>query len=109
MQMASVNISDRPLSSKNQSMKKFAKRKVSVPKRKVAKHNSKIQKPSFKKTEKLLKPNDVKGKCFYCDEQCYWKRNYPLYFAELKKKEDNVPISQLDVLEANFIKKKSLI
>ena len=44
----------------NQFVKKFAKRKVNAPKRKDAKHNSKIQKLSFKKIGKLLKPNDVK-------------------------------------------------
>ena len=61
-QMASVNISDRPSSSRNQSGKEFAKRKVNAPKGKVAKNNPKIQKPSFKKTGKLWKPNDVNKK-----------------------------------------------
>ena len=66
--MASVNISDRPSSLRNQSGKKFTKRKVNAPKRKVVKQNLRIQKPSFKKTGKLLKLNDVKGKCFFCHE-----------------------------------------
>ena len=41
-QMASVNISDRLLSLRNQSVKKFVKRKVNILKRKVAKNNPKI-------------------------------------------------------------------
>ena len=67
-QMALVNIFDRPSSLRNQSVKKFAKKKVNASKRKVAKHNPKIQKPSFKKNGKFLKPNDVKGKCFFFHE-----------------------------------------
>ena len=98
-QMASVNISDRPSSSRNQSRKKFAKRKVDAPKRKATKHNSKIQKPSFKKIGKLLKPNDVKGKCFFCHELGHWKRNYPKYLEGLKAKkpQGNVPLHSIYV------------
>ena len=66
--MSSVNISDKPSSLKNRYVKKFAKRKVGAPKRKATKHNLRIQKPGFKKTEKLPKPNDVKGKYFFCHE-----------------------------------------
>ena len=64
-QMASVNITDKPSSSRNRSVKKFAKRKVGAPKRKAAKHNRKVQKASFKKTRKFLKSNDIKGKYFF--------------------------------------------
>ena len=41
-QMASVNIIDRPSFLKSRSVKKFAKRKVSAPKRKATKHNPKV-------------------------------------------------------------------
>ena len=70
--MASINISDRPSSSRNQSGKKFAKRKVNALKRKAVKYNLKLQKPSFKKIGKLPKPNDVKGKCFFYHELGHW-------------------------------------
>ena len=63
--MASVNISDRPSSLRNQSRKKFVKRKLNIPKIKVAKHNPKIQKLGFKKTRRVLNSSDVKGKCFF--------------------------------------------
>ena len=82
-QMASVNIFDRSSSSRNQSRKKFAKRKINEPKRKAAKHNSKIQKPSFKKIRKLPKLNDVKEKCFFCYEPRHSKRNCPKYLEGL--------------------------
>ena len=70
-QMASVNISDRPSSSRNQSENKFAKKKVNIPKRKVAKRNLKIQKPGLKKIGKVLKSDDVKGKYFFCRKPGY--------------------------------------
>ena len=46
-QVALVNITDRPSSSRSRPIKKFAKRKVGAPKRKAIKHNLKVQKPSF--------------------------------------------------------------
>ena len=54
--------------------------------------------------------NLMAKKCFDYDEQGHYKRNCPIYLAELKeKKEGNIPITQLHVLEANFSKKESLI
>ena len=103
--MASVNISDRPSSLRNQSEKKFAKRKVNAPKRKVAQHNLRIEMPSFNKTGKLLKPNDVKRKCFFCNELGYWKRNCPKYLEGLKvkKAQGNVPLHSIHVLKLNYV------
>ena len=72
------------------------------------KTNKSKNKPN--KASKGKKSSDGKEKCFHCNEQGHWKRNCPLFLAELKKKEEgNVPISQLHVLEANFIKKEPLI
>ena len=86
-------------------MKKFAKRKVNEPERKAAKYNPKIQKPSFKKTGKLSKPNNVKGKCFFCHKLGHWKRNYLKYLEGLKAKktQGNVPLHSIHVLEFNYV------
>ena len=103
--MASIKFSDGPSSSRNQFRKKFAKRKVNAPKRKAAKYNPKIQKPSFKKIGKLSKPSNVKRKCFFYHELGHWKRNYPKYLEGLKAKktQGNVPLHSIHVLELNYV------
>ena len=63
--MASINIADKPSSSKNYASKKFAKKKGG----RMAKVENKVQKPVFKKNVKLPKLKDSKGKCFHCHEQ----------------------------------------
>ena len=63
-QMASINIADRPSSSKNRAPKKFAKKKGG----RTAKAKNKVRKPIFKKNVKLQKLKDAKGKCFHCHE-----------------------------------------
>ena len=64
-----------------------------------------IQKPSFKKIRKLLKLNDVKGKCFFCHEPRHWKRNCLKYLEGLKvkKTQGNVPLHSIYVLELNYV------
>ena len=80
--MASINITDRPSSSRNYTPKKFTKKKGG----KAAKTETKVRKPVFKKNGKLPKLKDAKRKCFHCREQGHWKRNYPKYLEELKVK-----------------------
>nr|GFB34562.1 hypothetical protein [Tanacetum cinerariifolium] len=43
---------------------------------------SKTKKPQPEKKERLTK----EGQCHHCKEVGHWKRNYPIYLAELKKK-----------------------
>ena len=89
--IASINISDRPSSLRSHTPKKFPKKKGG----RVAKTDTKVQKPIFKKDAKLLKLKDAKGKCFHCQEQGHWKRNSPKYLEELKgkKNQGNVPLN----------------
>ena len=63
--MASINITDRPNSSRNRTPKKFAKKKGG----KIAKTDTKIRKPIFKKNGKLPKLKDAEEKCFHYHEQ----------------------------------------
>ena len=99
--MASVNIADRPSSSKNRAPKKFTKKNGG----RTAKVENKVRKPVFKKNVKLLKLKDVKGKCFHCHKQGHWKRNFPKYLEGLKAKKDqgNVPLHFIHVLELNYV------
>ncbi|XP_052172241.1 uncharacterized protein LOC127788167 [Diospyros lotus] len=57
---------------------------------------SKRKKSSSKKKKKLGLKRDIsknkhienkaKGKCFHCQKDGYWKRNYPVYLSSLKVK-----------------------
>ena len=104
-QLRFFNIADRPSSSRKRPAKKFAKKKIGAAKEKVEKQNLKVQKPNFKKARKLPKLKDAKEKCFYCQEQGHWKKNYPKYLKELKakKSQGNKPPHFLHVLELNYI------
>ena len=62
--MASVNITDRPSSSKNRAPKKFAKKKGG----RMTMAKNKVRKPIFKKNIKLPKLKDAKEKCFHSHE-----------------------------------------
>ena len=59
--MMSINIADRPNSSRNHTPKKFAKKKGGN----AARSETKVQKPVFKKNEKLPKLKDTKEKYFH--------------------------------------------
>ena len=65
--MTSINITDRPNSSRNRTSKKFAKKKGG----KATKTETKVRNPIFKKNEKLPKLKDAKRKCFHYQEQGY--------------------------------------
>ena len=82
--MTSINITDKPSSSRNCAPKKFPKQKGG----KAAKTETKVRKPIFKKNVKLSKLKYTKGKCFYCHEQGHWKRNCPKYLEGLKAKKN---------------------
>ena len=62
--MASINIANRPSSSKIRGLKKFAKKKGS----RTAKAENKVRKLVFKKNVKLPKLKDAKEKYFHCHE-----------------------------------------
>ena len=58
--MASINIANRPISSKSRALKRFAKKKGG----RTAKAENKVRKPVFKKNLKLPKLKDAKKKVF---------------------------------------------
>ena len=47
-----------------------------------------------------------KEKCFHCNSNGHWKRNYPHYLASLKNKKDSIPsegMSNLLVIKTNLM------
>ena len=64
-QMTSINIADRPNSSKSRAPKRIAKKKGG----RTTNVENEVQKLVFKKNVKLPKLKDAKGKCFHCHEQ----------------------------------------
>ena len=48
------------------------------------------------------KKAEVKKKCFHCDAEGHWRRNYPLYLESLKNKKDDKPSKGMLVIESNL-------
>ena len=80
-----------------------SKRKSTTKDEKKKKNNSNA-KPA-KANERSQAQVPTKRIYFHCKEQGHWRRNCPLYLLELeaKKINNNVPHSNLHVLEANYV------
>ena len=94
-----------------------AKASSSKKKRKGNNNDCKPKKDNLKKEKKSSKAlenkknNDPKqktpkGKCFHCNVDGHWKRNYPKYLAKLKEKKKGK--SDLLVLEACMVEQDKL-
>ena len=82
------------LTGDNLSKWKSSNKDISKPKEKDSK------KPKKEKEQKHSK--NSKGKCFHCDGGGHWKRNCPVYLAELAEKKKNIGMTDLYVLEAFY-------
>ena len=73
-------------------------------KRKGKRKGNKAKKGKGQSKPKAKKPKPPKeGVCFFCNEQCHWKRNCKLYLEDLKKKKSNeATTSGIYVIEVNM-------
>ena len=74
--------------------------------------SSNQRKPGGNNGKKEAKGKDVKSKgtCFHCKKDGHWKRNCPDYLAEVKaKKEGNVPLTNINVIETNVVELSSSV
>ena len=78
-----ANVFDGELSSSKNKKRKSGGNVSSGGKQKFQKKNKNKNKNKRNKKSNKAK---VKGKCFHCQKEGHWKRNYSLYLEELKKK-----------------------
>ena len=78
-----------------------SKKKSTFKKKKLAKK----QKNEAKPKKQVSKKADDKRKCFHCNVEGYWRRNYPTYLATVKsRKKDGLSegISDILVIKINL-------
>ena len=63
----------------------------------------KKQKKDSKPKKNIPKKAADKGKCFHCDANDHWRKNYPLYLESLKTKKNNKPSKGVLVIESNLM------
>ena len=63
---------------------------------------TKKQKKESKPKKDISKKVEAKRKCFHCDAEGHWRRNYPLYLESLKIKKDDKPSEDMLIIESNL-------
>ena len=65
--------------------------------------SAKKQKKENRPKKKISKKTKAKEKCFHCDAEGHWRRNYPLYLECLKTKKDDKPSKGMLIIESNLM------
>ena len=68
-------------------------------KNKPAKKQKKESKPKKDTSKKAME----KGKCFHCNSNGHWRRNYLSYLESLKMKKDDQPSKDILIIESNLM------